>query len=117
MKLWAKCAVIGAASGIINGLFGAGGGMILVPLFSKWAGLSYREALATSVSVILPMSASSLIIFIINSDFNLTTALPYALGGLVGGLIGGKIFKKVPLTWIRRIFAAFVIYGGVKNLL
>lgn len=117
MKLWAKCAIIGAASGIINGLFGAGGGMVLVPLLSRWVGLSYRESLATSVAVILPLSVSSLVIFIINSDFKFITALPYLLGGLTGGFIGGKIFKKIPVSWIRRIFAAFVIYGGVKNLL
>ena len=38
-------------------------------------------------------------------------------GGLAGGFLGGRIFKRIPLAVIRRIFAAFIIYGGVRNLL
>ena len=112
-----KCSLIGAAAGIVNGIFGAGGGMILVPLLSKWAGLDYKAALATSVAVILPVSISSALVYIFGHGFDFTSALPYALGGLLGGFIGGRIFKNVPVKWMRRIFALFVIYGGVKNLL
>ena len=116
MNFRVKYALIGTAAGIINGVFGAGGGMILVPLLSKWAGLDYKSALATSVAVILPVSVSSALVYILGSGFDLTAALPYALGGLIGGFVGGKIFKNVPVKWMRRIFAIFVIYGGVKNL-
>ena len=116
MNFRVKYALIGTAAGIINGVFGAGGGMILVPLLSKWAGLDYKSALATSVAVILPVSVSSALVYILGNGFDLTVALPYALGGLIGGFVGGKIFKNVPVKWMRRIFAIFVIYGGVKNL-
>ncbi|MBQ8830696.1 MAG: sulfite exporter TauE/SafE family protein [Oscillospiraceae bacterium] len=112
-----KCAIIGAAAGIVNGIFGAGGGMILVPLLSKWAGLDYKSALATSVAVILPVSVSSALVYIFGHGFDFLSAVPYALGGLLGGFIGGRVFKKVSVKWMRRIFALFVIYGGVKNLL
>ena len=116
MNFRVKYALIGTAAGIINGVFGAGGGMILVPLLSKWAGLDYKSALATSVAVILPVSVSSALVYILGNGFDSTAALPYALGGLIGGFVGGKIFKNVPVKWMRRIFAIFVIYGGVKNL-
>ena len=117
MSFHVKCALIGTAAGFVNGIFGAGGGMILVPLLSKWAGLDYKAALATSVAVILPVSVTSALVYIFGHQFDIASAIPYALGGLAGGIIGGKVFKKVSAKWIRRIFAVFVIYGGVKNLL
>jgi uncharacterized membrane protein YfcA len=43
--------------------------------------------------------------------------LPYLAGGGVGGFIGGLTFEKVPLRWLRVIFALFLLYGGVKYLL
>ena len=48
---------------------------------------------------------------------DMSAAWPYLLGGLVGGLIGGKLFVKVPAAWLRRIFAVFLLYGGVRYLL
>lgn len=117
MNFHVKCACIGTIAGVVNGIFGAGGGMILVPLLSKWAGLDYKRALATSVAVILPLSISSALVYILGHGFDFTSAIPYAFGGLVGGIIGGRVFKNVPVKWMRRIFAVFVIYGGVKNLL
>ena len=112
-----KCALIGAIAGVVNGIFGAGGGMILVPLLSKWAGLDYKSALATSVAVILPISIASVLVYIFGHGFEFAAAIPYAIGGLIGGFVGGRIFKKIPASLMRRIFAIFVIYGGVKNLL
>ena len=44
-------------------------------------------------------------------------ALPYLLGGLAGGFLGGKLFTKVPAVWLRRLFGAFLVYGGVRYLL
>ena len=41
----------------------------------------------------------------------------YLLGGLAGGFLGGKLFTKVPAVWLRRLFAAFLVYGGVRYLL
>ena len=117
MNFKTKCAVTGALAGLINGLFGAGGGMILVPLLSRWAGLEYKRSLATSVAVILPLSAASACVYIFSHGLDVLSAAPYALGGLLGGIVGGRVFKNVPVKWIRRIFALFVIYGGVKNLL
>ena len=45
------------------------------------------------------------------------TALPYLLGGLAGGLVGGRLFRCVSVEWLRGLFAAFLVYGGVRYLL
>ena len=50
-----KAQVAGAAGGAVNGLFGGGGGMVVLPLLTKWRKLEARSAFATCVAVILPM--------------------------------------------------------------
>ena len=109
--------IAGGAAGIVNGFFGGGGGMILVPLLVRRCGLSQRQAFATSVAIILPLCILSSVIYYFRGGPDLTTALPYLAGGFVGGWVGGKVFKKVNMIWLRRLFALLILYGGVKALL
>ena len=107
----------GGAAGLINGFFGGGGGMILVPLLAGKCGLDQRRAFATSVAVIAPLCALSALIYWFRGGLELESALPYLAGGLAGGLVGGKVFKKLSMIWLHRVFALLIIYGGVKALL
>ncbi len=116
MKKSMKFGVCGAAAGLVNGAFGAGGGMILVPLFKRFCGLEEKTAFATSVSVILPMSAVSALIYLLRADVDFLMALPFLVGGALGGFLGGKLFKNIPTVWLKRIFALFLLYGGVRSL-
>lgn len=116
MKNTGKSLVTGALAGVANGLFGSGGGLFLVPLFTKWLKMDQRKAFATSVAVILPLSVVSLVVFLFRGSLDFWGALPYLIGGLLGGLISGKVFKKVPVTLLRRIFGILILYGGVKAL-
>lgn len=111
-----KYALSGGAAGLANGFFGGGGGMILVPMLTRWCGLEQRRAFATSVAVILPLCALSSVIYLIRGSLDFMTALPYLAGGLLGGLLGGKVFKKLNMDWLRRIFALLILYGGVRAL-
>lgn len=114
---WLAPALAGAAAGLANGFFGGGGGMILVPLLTRRCGLSQRQAFATSVAVILPLCALSSAIYLLRGGVELAAALPYLAGGLIGGWVGGRLFKKLDMTWLRRVFALLILYGGVKSLL
>ncbi len=114
-KVW--CAVAGGAAGVVNGFFGGGGGMVLVPMLAGKCGLGQRKAFATSVAVIAPLCALSAGIYFLRGDLDIAAALPYLAGGLVGGLIGGKVFQKLSVVWLRRVFALLILYGGVKALL
>ena len=91
--------------------------MILVPLLVRRCGLSQQQAFATSVAVILPFCMLSSVIYWLRGDLELTAALPYLIGGLIGGWVGGKTFKKINMIWLRRLFALFILYGGVNALL
>lgn len=116
VKNTGKSLVTGALAGVANGLFGSGGGLFLVPLFTKWLKMDQRKAFATSVAVILPLSAVSLVVFLFRGSLDFWGALPYLIGGLLGGLISGRVFKKVPVTLLRRVFGILILYGGVKAL-
>lgn len=113
---WARCAAAGAAAGVANGFFGGGGGMVLVPLLRRWCGLDQREAFATSVAIILPLCVLSSAIYFFRGTLDLMAALPYLVGGLAGGFLGGKFFRRVNMDWLRRVFALFLLYGGVRAL-
>ena len=113
---WFRPAVSGALAGAVNGFFGGGGGMILVPLLAGWCGLGQRKAFATSVAIILPLCALSTGIYLFRGGLDLNAARPYLLGGLLGGWLGGKLFKGLSMDWLRRGFALLLLYGGVKSL-
>lgn len=108
--------VAGAAAGLVNGFFGGGGGMVLVPLLTGKCGLEQRKAFATSVAVILPLCALSSVIYFLRGSLDFGAALPYLIGGLIGGFLGGKLFQRLNMDWLRRLFALLILYGGVKSL-
>ena len=117
MKQPGKYALTGALAGRANGLVGSGGGLFLVPLFTGWAKLPQRRAFATSVAVILPLSLVSAAVYWFRGGLDVSAAWPYLLGGAVGGLLAGKIFRRVPLVWVRRAFGLLLLYGGVRAVL
>lgn len=117
MKQNWKFAVTGALGGLANGLFGSGGGLFLVPLLTQWGKLEQRKAFATSVSVILPLSLVSAVIYWCKGALELSAAWPYLVGGALGGVLSGLVFRKVSLTLLRRVFGLFILYGGVRAVL
>lgn len=108
---------VGAVAGIVNGLFGAGGGLLLVPLFISRCHLPPKTAFATSLCVMLALSAVSFTVYLLRGSVDLAAALPYTLGGIVGGIIGGVFMKRVQVKWLRLLLAAFLLYGGVKAVM
>lgn len=111
-----KALLAGAGAGLANGFFGGGGGMVLIPLLTRWCALEERKAFATSVAIILPLCMLSSVIYLLRGGLELSAALPYLVGGLIGGFAGGKFFRKMNVDWLRRLFALFLLYGGVRAL-
>ena len=102
--------------GTVNGLFGAGGGMVAVPMLKK-LGVTGKEAHSSSVAVILPISVFSLVIYLLKGRVGLSAGIPYIIPGLIGALIGTAVLAKIPEKWLRRIFALFMIYAGARLVL
>ena len=112
-----KSAISGALAGTANGLFGAGGGMILVPLLTRLCKLEDRKAFTTAISIILPLCLVSLLVYTLHGAVDYLGALPYLLGGFFGGLLGGRIYQKIPTILLHRLLGALILYGGLRSLL
>ena len=109
--------IAGGAAGAANGLFGGGGGMVFLPILSRWGGLEQRKLYATCVGVIFPVCLVSAAVYLLRGGVSLMTALPYLAGGLAGGFLGGKLYGKISTKFLKWLFAAFLFYAGVKYLL
>ena len=109
--------IAGTAAGLANGLFGGGGGMVFLPILSRWGGLSQRKLYATCVGVIFPVCLVSAAVYLFRGELSLLTALPYLAGGLAGVWIGGRLYGRVSVKWLKWLFAGFLFYAGVKYLL
>ena len=109
-------AAAGAAAGIINGLLGAGGGMLLLPLLQRTKCFEERVLFAVSVCIMLPLCLTSLCFTALTEGLPWAQALPYLPGSLLGGFLAGKLGKKIPTVWLRRGLGIMILWGGVRML-
>ena len=114
---WITYGIAGASAGLINGLFGAGGGMVLVPLLIHLCKLEDKEAFSSAICIILPLCIVSLTVYGFQQIFPLREALPYLFGGLLGGILGGIWFKKVSVQFLHKFFGLIIIWGGIRLLM
>lgn len=111
-----KMGLIGLAAGAVNGLFGAGGGMLLVPLLTKFADLEEQEVFAASVSIIFPICLISVCMGLIQRQPIPEGSVLYLAGSAVGGFCAGKWGTKIPTLWLHRILGIFILWGGIRYL-
>ncbi len=109
-------AVIGVFAGILNGLFGAGGGVILVPCL-KLLGLKPQKSHATSVAVIFVLSIVSCVMYLKSGNIDWSLALKYIPVGLLGAVCGGLLLKKIKGVWLTRIFGVLIILSGIRSIM
>lgn len=102
----------GAAAGIFNGLFGSGGGTVLVPLLKK-SGIPPKSAHAMSVAVILPVSIFSALLYS-KEGYSLLAALPYLPGGLAGAALGAKLLPHIPQKTLQQVFGLLILFSAVR---
>lgn len=109
--------IAGAIAGTANGFFGAGGGMLLVPLLSAFTDLDDSEIFPTSVSIILPICVVSLSFSAFTGPLPIMKALPYLIGGLLGAILCVIVEKRLPTIWLHRIFGGLIVFGAIRTLL
>lgn len=108
--------IAGISAGAINGLFGAGGGMVLVPMLVKFAKLQENEVFPSSVCIILPVCLISLFFSYQPNLLDPKTIAVYLLGSAAGGVLTGLFGKKIPTLWLHRALGILVIWGGIRYL-
>ena len=106
----------GAAAGTVNGLFGAGGGMVLVPLLTLLTSIDPKALFPSSISIILPICLISLTVAAFQGSLPWGPAFPYLIGSAVGGIIAGLCGKKIPVKWLHRGLGVLILWGGFRYL-
>lgn len=106
----------GLCAGAVNGLFGAGGGMVLVPLLSLLTPLDDKEIFSASIAVILPICIVSLTATAIMGSVAWRESIPYLIGSAAGGLAAGLWGQKIPAKWLHRGLGILIIWGGIRYL-
>ena len=107
-------ALCGALAGTVTGLFGGGGGMILVPALSLHPQMDEDTLFPSSVAIILPICITSLVLS--GSPLPLANAMPYLLGSCAGGVLAGIFAGKIPTKWLHRTLGIMLLWGGIRYL-
>lgn len=106
----------GLGAGAVNGLFGAGGGMVLVPLLSLLTPLEENEIFGASIAIILPICIVSITATAITGSIAWRESLLYLIGSAAGGLAAGLWGHKIPAKWLHRGLGILIIWGGIRYL-
>lgn len=106
----------GVCAGAVNGLFGAGGGMILVPLLGLLTNMEDRDIFPSSISIILPICLVSLTVTALTGTIAWAEAFPYLIGSALGGFAAGLWGRKIPTVWLHRGLGLLIIWGGIRYL-
>ncbi len=111
-----KYKILGLVAGLFNGMFGAGGGMMVVPMLEK-SGINPKKSHATSIVIIAILSFFSLIGYFLGGHLNFQDTLGYIPMGIVGVLIGSWLLKKIKTDFLRRIFGLIMIISSIRLFL
>ena len=107
----------GLLAGFINGLFGGGGGMVVVPSLRYLLGYKTNSAHATAIAVILPLSVLSGAFYTAFGNFEFEPTVFCTIGVTIGGVIGAFLLKKLSSKPLTVIFSVVMAVAGVKMLL
>jgi uncharacterized protein len=102
-------AMVGAAAGFLSGLFGVGGGILIVPGLVMLLGMRQRRAHATSLAAILPIAVTGAAGYAVEGAVSLPAAGLLTLGAAVGALVGTRALRRVPERGLAAGFALFVL--------
>ncbi len=109
-------AAIGLAAGVLSGLFGVGGGIIMVPAMVLLVGIAQQRASATSLAAIVPIAAVASVIFGQADSVNLPAAAVLMVGSIIGVQVGARLMTRIGEDRLRIGFAIFVIAVALTML-
>ena len=104
---------VGLVGGVINGLFGAGAGLLLVPLIKLVGKIDEKKTHATTLSCVMLMCVVNAIVFFINKQIDFGLTLWCLIGSLIGAIVGTFLLQKFKNKIISLIFSCILILSGV----
>ena len=108
---------VGAAAGLLSGLFGVGGGILLVPALVLIVGFVQHRAQATSLAAIVPIAIVGALVFGRADSVNFVAAALLAAGSLAGVQAGARLMHRLSDQALTRVFGIFLVLVAIAMLL
>lgn len=105
---------IGVLVGVFSGLFGVGGGIVLIPILVLALHVAQKRAQATSLVMVSIAAATGAITYAFGSSIAWEAVVPLIAGGLTGTWLGTAVVKRTPDKWLQLAFAVLLVIAAVR---
>jgi uncharacterized membrane protein YfcA len=112
-----RLAAIGTLAGLFSGLFGVGGGVVIVPLLVLWLGVGEREATGTSLAAIAIIAAVAAAVHGAYGNLHVREGILVGLPAVAGVIAGTELQRRISTRAISLMFAAMLVVVAVDLLL
>ena len=119
-RFFISCFAIGLVAGLLSGMFGVGGGIIIVPALVLTLQMAQKRASNTSLAVIVPVAVVGVISYAAGGHLDPSAWVPGLIlgaGGVAGSFIGAKLLPKVPVPALQLGFAAMLVVAIISLFL
>jgi len=114
MRRTLQLAVVGTAAGGFSGMFGVGGGIVIVPLLLLWLGYDEREATGTSLAAIVVIAGVTAVLHAFYGNVDFGKGVLIGVPAVFGALIGTWLQQRVPMRCISLLFAGVLVAVAVE---
>jgi uncharacterized membrane protein YfcA len=105
--------IVGLAAGVLSGMFGIGGGVVIVPILTSFFGFTLQQAVGTSLAALLmPVGILAVVEYYRAGKLKIGVALLVAIGLTVGALFGARLALGLPTDTLQRLYALFLLYAA-----
>ena len=109
-----KNSLIGIITGFVNGIFGSGGGTLLVPSLNNILKVEEHKSHATALGIIVFLTASSSAVYIMSGTYDFKLTFKVAIGSIIGAIIGAKLLNKCSGKLLRILFGSIMIIAALR---
>ena len=111
-----RVVLVGLLAGFLSGLFGVGGGILIVPSLVLLLGFSQRLAHGTSLAAVLPIAIASLTTYAFEDKVDWKVGALHAVGAVVGAVVGTQLLRRLPHDTLAIAFAVLLVATAVRLL-
>jgi uncharacterized membrane protein YfcA len=117
VKRVASASALGLAAGVLGGLFGIGGGLVMVPGMVLFLSVPQHRAHATSLAAMIASSTAAVVPLALANRVDWDTAGLIAIGSVAGAYLGARVFARIPAVWLAGGFVALALASAVRMFL
>jgi len=110
--------ILGLIAGILSGMFGIGGGTILIPALVFLFGLTQHQAQGTTLAIMVPpIGLLAALRYYYSGNVKINLAAFICLGFFLGGLLGAHLIQNVPDVALKRLFGVYLAFIAVRMMI